>query len=276
MEHQTAIAYGSSYSNRAWLGGDYVIIHEAAHEWWGNAVSVSDFRDIWLQEGFATYSEMLFAEYKMGYENSLLYARYFIAGSIRNKLPVVGPASVSYWNSRDNDVYNKGAMVLHTIRNVLNDSTLFFDILQTFYREHASLSHVTTSDFIEVVERKTGTDWDKFFEAYLYRREVPVLYWYYDSASLDQGYPTAERNVVPVIAAKWLNVPDGFSMPVEFYCKEENVSVRIEVTTKPTLFYFRDMTACSKLICNKRLSYFDAVTGTSVLAEARSSGGGDQ
>ena len=182
MEHQTAIAYGSSYSNRAWLGGDYVIIHEAAHEWWGNAVSVSDFADIWLQEGFATYSEMLFAEHKMGYDNSLLYARYFIAGSIKNKLPVVGPANVSYWNSRDNDVYNKGAMVLHTIRNVLNDSTLFFDILQTFYREHASSSHVTTADFIEVVERKTGTDWDKFFEAYLYRREVPVLYWYYDPA----------------------------------------------------------------------------------------------
>ena len=167
-------------------------------------------------------------------------------------------------------------MVLHTIRNVLNDSTLFFDILQTFYREHASSSHVTTADFIEVVERKTGTDWDKFFEAYLYRREVPVLYWYYDPAGIDEGYPTAERNVVPVIAAKWLNVPDGFSMPAEFYCKEENVTVRIEVTTKPTLFYVGNMTACSKLICNKRLSYFDAVTGTSVLAEARSSGGGDQ
>ena len=276
MEHQTAIAYGSSYANRAWLGGDYVLIHEAAHEWWGNAVSVSDFADIWLQEGFATYSEMLFAEHKLGYENSLLYARYFIAGSIRNKLPVVGPANVSYWNNRDNDVYNKGAMVLHTIRNVLNDSTLFFDILQTFYREHASSSHVTTADFIEVVERKTGTDWDKFFEAYLYRREVPVLYWYYDPAGIDEGYTMAERNVVPVIAAKWLNVPEGFSMPAEFYCKEENVSVRIEVTTKPTLFYVGDMTACSKLICNKRLSYFDAVTDISVLAEARSSGAGDQ
>ncbi len=276
MEHQTAIAYGSGFSNRAWLGGDYVIIHEAAHEWWGNAVSVSDFSDIWLQEGFATYSEMLFAEHKMGYENSLLYARYFIAGSIKNKLPVVGPASVSYWNSRDNDVYNKGAMVLHTIRNVLNDSTLFFDILQTFYHEHALSSHVTTTDFKEVVERKTGKDWDKFFEAYLYRREVPVLYWYYDPAGIDEGYPTAEKNVVPVIAAKWLNAPDGFSMPVELYCKEENVSFRIEVTTKPTLFYFEDMTGCGKLICNKKLSYCDAVTDISVLAEARSSGTGDQ
>jgi len=65
-------------------------------------------------------------------------------------------------------------------------------------------------------------------------------------------------------------------MPVEFYCKEENVSIRIEVTTEPALFYFEAMTGCSKLICNKRLSYFDAITDTSVLAEARSSGAGDQ
>ncbi|MBS1231282.1 MAG: aminopeptidase [Bacteroidetes bacterium] len=213
MEHQTAIAYGSSFSNRAWLGGDYVIIHEAAHEWWGNAISVSDFGDIWLQEGFATYSEMLFAEHKMGYDNSLLYARYFIAGSIRNKFPVMGPLNVSYWNNRDNDVYNKGAMVLHTIRNILNDSTLFFDILQTFYREHAASSHVTTADFLEVVERKTGKDWDKFFETYLYRREVPVLYWYYAPAGKDEGYATAEGKAVPVVAAKWLNAPEGFILP---------------------------------------------------------------
>jgi hypothetical protein len=81
---------------------------------------------------------------------------------------------------------------------------------------------------------------------------------------------------VPVVAAKWLNVPDGFSMPVEFYCKDENVSVRIEVTTKPALFYFEDITTCSKLICNKRLSYFDAVTDISVLAEAGSSVTGDK
>jgi len=276
MEHQTAIAYGSGYSYRPWLGGDYIIIHETAHEWWGNAVSVSDFSDIWLQEGFATYAEMIFAEYKLGYDNSLLYARYYIAGGIRNKLPVVGPKDVSYWNNRDNDVYNKGAMVLHTLRNVLNDSTLFFDILQTFYREHAASSHVTTADFIEVVERKTGKDWGKFFETYLYRREVPLLYWYYGSVSKGEGQDTVNRKVMPVIAAKWMNVPDGFSMPVDFYCKEENVSVRIEVTTKPTLFYLEDLTACSKLICNKKLSYFDAVTDVSVIAEAESSVPGDE
>lgn len=271
MEHQTAIAYGSGYSNRAWLGGDYIIIHETAHEWWGNALSVSDFSDIWLHEGFATYSEMIFAEHKLGYDNSLLYARYFIAGLIKNKLPVVGPPDVRYWNKSDNDVYNKGAMVLHTMRNVMNDSTLFFDILQTFYREHAVSSHVTTADFIEVVERKTGKDWGKFFEAYLYSREVPVLYWYYSPVDKEAHYGNLDRKDVSVIAAKWLNVPEGFSMPVDYYCKEQNIYVRIEVTAKPTLFYFDDMTTCGKLICNRRLSYFDAVTDINVMTEAGSS-----
>ena len=247
MEHQTAIAYGSSYSDMPWLGGDYIIVHETAHEWWGNAVSVSDFSDIWLQEGFATYSEMIFAENKMGYDSSLFYARLVLAGTINNKLPVVGPRDVSYWDYKDGDVYGKGALILNTIRNIVNDSTLFFDILQTFYREHAASSHVTTSDFIEVVERKTGKDWTRFFEAYLYSRDVPVLnlyFGYYDNDSGDN-----DRTNVPFVAAKWTHVPAGFSMPVTLDCKDGNASETIEVTTKPTIFYIKDMPSCHQLTC---------------------------
>ena len=270
MEHQTAIAYGSGYTNRGWLGGDYVIVHEAAHEWWGNAVSVSDFRDIWLHEGFATYSEMLFAESTLGYENSLLYARYNIAASIKNRFPVVGPAGVSFWNNKDNDVYNKGAMILHTIRNIVNDSTLFFDILQTFYSEHAAASHVTTEDFIRVVESKTGRDWRNFFEVYLQRREVPVLHWYFSPAGIEGASGPPTGNGGPVIAAKWTGVPEGFSMPVDLFCKEQNVTITIEVSTKPELFYNEALSKCTRLICNRRLSYFDPVTVKGVLHEAGS------
>ncbi len=276
MEHQTAIAYGSGYSNRGWLGGDYVIVHEAAHEWWGNAVSVSDFSDIWLHEGFATYSEILFAESTLGYENSLLYARYYIAASIKNRFPVAGPAGVSYWNSGDNDVYNKGAMILHTIRNIVNDSTLFFDILQTFYSEHAAASHVTTEDFIRIVERKTGKDWHDFFEVYLYRREVPVLHWYYSPAGIDGAAGSPSGNGGPVIAAKWTGVPEGFSMPVELFCEEQNVTIRIDVSTEAELFYDEALSECARLTCNRRLSYFDPVTVKSVLLEAASYGRGTE
>jgi len=270
MEHQTAIAYGSGYSNRAWLGGDYIIVHEAAHEWWGNAVSVSDFSDIWLHEGFATYSEMLFAESTLGYENSLLYARYNIAASIKNRFPLVGPAGVSFWNDSDNDVYNKGAMVLHTIRNIVNDSTLFFEILHAFYSEHAAGSSVTTEDFIRIVENKTGKDWHDFFEVYLHRREVPVLHWYYSPAGIEGAAGSAPGNGSPVIAAKWTGVPEGFSMPVDLFCKEQNVTITIEVSTRPELFYDEALSKCSRLICNRRLSYFEPVTVKSVLHEAGS------
>lgn len=270
MEHQTAIAYGSAFSNRPWLGGDYIIVHEAAHEWWGNAVSVNDFSDIWLQEGFATYSEMLFAEYKLGYENSLLYGRYNIAAAVRNRFPVVGPTGVSYWNDSDNDVYNKGAMVLHTIRNVLNDSTLFFDILQSFYSEHAAGTHVTTEDFIEIIERKTGKEWRNFFEVYLYGRELPVLHWYFRPAVNVDSVGSSAGNEGPVIAAKWMGVPEDFSMPVDLFCKETGVTVRIEVTTTPSLFRDERLIKCKKPTCNRRLSYFDSVLDRSVLDEAGS------
>ena len=268
MEHQTAIAYGSGYQNVSWLGGDYIIVHETAHEWWGNAVSVSDFSDIWLQEGFATYSELVFAEKMKGYDTSLMYANYWLASTVKNKLPVVGPKDVSYWDYNDGDVYGKGALILHTMRNIINDSTLFFDILQTFYSEHAAKSHVTTADFKEVVERKTGKNWDKFFEAYLYRRKVPVLKWYF--GSYDFGKETGNSNgiTVPFVAAKWINVPEGFSMPVTLNCKDSKASDIITVTTDAKVFYLKRFATCDQLSCNLKRSYFTTEWGSDILSEA--------
>jgi aminopeptidase N len=267
MEHQTAIAYGSGYSNMPLLGGDYIIVHETAHEWWGNAVSVSDFSDIWLQEGFATYSEMVYAEKKKGYDSSLIYARYWLGSTINNKLPVVGPKDVNYWDYKDGDVYTKGALILNTIRNIVNDSVLFFDILQTFYFEHAALSHVTTSDFKKLVELKTGKNWDKFFEAYLYNRKIPFLKWYvgYYQNDKDQSNKTSEK--IPFAVARWINVPEGFSMPVTIDCSEGGDSETIQVTTSPEVFYLRGLKTCSAVICNKRQSYFGDAIDPGVLKE---------
>jgi aminopeptidase N len=269
MEHQTAIAYGSEYMDLPWLGGDYIIVHETAHEWWGNAVSVSDFSDIWLQEGFATYSEMIFAEKMKGYDTSLVYASYWLAATIKNKLPLVGPRDVSYWDYRDGDVYGKGALVLHTIRNVINDSTLFFDILQTFYREHAAKSHVTTADFKEVVERKTGKNWDRFFEAYLYTTKVPVLKWYYGSYIPKSKDGHSNGHAVSFVAAKWANVPEGFAMPVSLNCKTLNSTETFNVTTSATLFILKKLSSCEELSCNLRRSYFVAETSPDILSEAK-------
>jgi aminopeptidase N len=267
MEHQTAIAFGSGFYNDRWLGGDYIIVHEAAHEWWGNAVSVSDFSDIWLQEGFATYSEIVFAEHKLGYNASLLYAGYRLAGMVNNKLPVVGPHGVNYWDHKDNDVYNKGALILHTIRNVVNDSAVFFDILQTFYREHSAGSHVSSEDFIEVVERKTGADWSKFFEAYLNSREIPVLEWYFGIYEGDKSQDSSKMKKIPFFLAKWSHVPDGFNMPVILTGNDCEASVTFNVSTKPEVCLLPEMDSCSALSYNKRYSYFNAIENTGLLKE---------
>ena len=268
MENQTAIAYGNGYKDIPMLGGDYIIIHETAHEWWGNAVSVSDFSDIWLQEGFATYAEALYCESKKGYDTSLVYINFWLASTIRNKFPIVGPRNVSYWDYRDGDVYGKGALILHTIRNVINDSTLFFDVLQTFFREHSAGSHVTTEDFKEVLERKTGKKWDKFFEAYLYRREVPVLKWYYGSRYPGPDKNGIRRNPTAFVVAKWTNVPEGFSMPVTLNCRDSRASETINVTTRASLSYLGKFSSCDRLMCNRKRSYFTAVTEADLLREA--------
>ena len=167
MEHQTAIAYGSGFKNRGQIK-DYIIVHETAHEWWGNALSVADFRDVWLHEGFATYSEAVFVEEYYGYNSYLNYMRsiYF---TIMNRKPVRGPEGVYYWNYKDGDLYMKGAATLHALRSQMQNDKLFFEILSTFYSENIG-KIVTTEQFISLVNQKTGKDYQPLFTQFLDNR----------------------------------------------------------------------------------------------------------
>ncbi|MEL6533860.1 MAG: M1 family metallopeptidase [Bacteroidota bacterium] len=114
MEHQTAIAYGNGYENDLNANTDYIILHETAHEWWGNSVTAEDLADVWLQEGFATYAEALYLEDMLGedaYDSHLFLYRL----TIKNKYPVVGVRDRRWFHFRKNqDVYTKGAWILHT------------------------------------------------------------------------------------------------------------------------------------------------------------------
>ena len=114
MEHQTAIAYGNGYKTNLGLF-DYIILHESAHEWWGNSVTVPDYAEVWMHEGFATYSEALYYEKLKGHEGYLRYMKLY-AMFIKNKRPVVGPHDVNYWDYKDVDVYMKGAINLAHIK----------------------------------------------------------------------------------------------------------------------------------------------------------------
>lgn len=175
MEHQTAIAYGNKFKNN-YLGFDYIILHETAHEWWGNSLTAYDLADGWLHEGFATYSEAIYVEEKYGRQQYLDYMKIY-RWSIINRRPLVGPYGIRYFNYKDGDIYTKGAWVLHTLRETIANDSVFFDIIKTFATRYR-MKNVRSQDFIAVVNEKTKTDYSWFFAQYLNNRFIPVLEYY--------------------------------------------------------------------------------------------------
>ncbi|MEW6468081.1 MAG: M1 family metallopeptidase [Bacteroidota bacterium] len=198
MEHQTAIAYGNGYKNdfNGWF--DYIILHETAHEWWGNSLSASDLAHVWLQEGFATYSEALYVEHIQG-KNAYLDYLYWQRMTIKNKRPLIGPMGRKYFSYKDGDVYMKGTWTLHTLRSVIADDPLFFDIIKTFHVEN-SMKQVTSDAFIALVNKKTGKDYSWFFKQYLSKRKAPFIEYCYAGGKLYY---------------RWKNTDSDFVMPVE-------------------------------------------------------------
>jgi aminopeptidase N len=179
MEHQSCIAYGNEYKSGYRgkdLSGtgfdfDYIIIHESAHEWWGNAITTNDIADMWVHEGFATYSEALYVECMHGHEAYLKYINSEKKG-VKNQEPVIGNYDVNQPGSRD--MYPKGALLLHTIRSILNNDTLFFDVikgLQVKYRYQT----VNSSDVEKYISEKSGIDLSQVFNVYLREKSIPKL-----------------------------------------------------------------------------------------------------
>jgi aminopeptidase N len=209
MEHQSAIAYGNGYKNQFGYAFDYIILHETAHEWWGNSVTASDLADGWLHEGFATYSEALFVEHKYGkekYEDYLLNQRLFII----NRRPVVGQKGIRYFNYRDSDIYMKGTWILHTLRNSINNDSLFFDIIKTFATRYYR-SQISSQQFIDLVNEKTGQNYSPFFSQYLNNRFVPELEFYEDGEYLYYRWKKTNTGFNLSIRAKGLKDGDAFA-----------------------------------------------------------------
>jgi aminopeptidase N len=181
MEHQSATAYGNQYLN-GYLGGDisgsgwglkwdYIIVHESGHEWFANNITTKDIADMWVHEGFTTYSEVLFTEYYYG----KIAATEYVSGlrkSIGNNVTIIGSYNVNKEGS--GDMYAKGANMIHTIRQIINNDSLFRKILRglnkTFYHQ------TTTSREVEsFISRESKIDFSKVFDQYLRSAEVPVL-----------------------------------------------------------------------------------------------------
>lgn len=188
MEHQTAIAYGSTFENNE-LGYDWLHFHELAHEWWGNLVTVPDWRHFWIHEGTAIYAEALYAERLGGPDAYRGYLRSK-RGLIRNRRPVVPGETVdtqqAHFGTRagDNDVYYKGGWFLHTVRYAIDDDEAFFRALRRMAYPSPELEEVTdgshtrfatTDDFRRILEAESGQDLGDLFRLYLYQPHLPRL-----------------------------------------------------------------------------------------------------
>ncbi|NJK87019.1 MAG: M1 family metallopeptidase [Bacteroidales bacterium] len=216
MEHQGAIAYGNNYENKnnqyVHKEYDYIVVHETAHEWWGNSVSAADMADMWIQEGFATYAELLFMEKRFGHEDYLKE----VAGKmieIFNFWPLVQNRGVNENTFASNDVYTKGAILLHNLRCTMNDDSLFFKLIKDFAVKYKKRV-VTSNDFIEMVNSYSKKDYTSFFNKFLKETGLPVLEytWKKDGENL-------------VLKFRWTEVMDGFEMP--FSLRYGNHSIRL-------------------------------------------------
>lgn len=143
--------------------GELVVAHEMAHQWFGNSVSVENWDDIWLNEGFASYAEALWVEYIDGGAAFRSYLRDFYMTARRSDVLPGAPTLTSLF---DGAVYHRGALTLHALRVQVGDE-VFFDILRT-YSEEFRYGNAATEDFIAIAERVSGQDLGELFDAWLF------------------------------------------------------------------------------------------------------------
>ncbi|MGD9486940.1 MAG: M1 family aminopeptidase [Calditrichaceae bacterium] len=222
MEHQTCTSLGSINSSNGYYSVN-LIVHELAHQWWGDMVTCADFKNIWLNEGFATYSEALYWEAIGGfdrYQAEIDGNAYYGGGTIF----VADTTSVSrIFHSGLS--YNKASYVLHMLRHVVGDSS-FFSILKTYYEDpRHQYSTVKTPQFQELCETVSGMDLEKFFQQWIYGEYYP--YYSYGWRADNQG-----DNYKLTLEIKQIQTNTGlFTMPVD---------IEITTTSGTELFVVKD------------------------------------
>jgi aminopeptidase N len=207
MEHQSAVTYGNRFANgyleRDWTGVgistkfDFIIIHESAHEWFGNAVSAADRSDMWIQEGWTTYLECLYVEYTFGHDDYMKYTNAYKT-KIQNRLPIIPKRGINA--TPPQDMYFKGALFLHTLRSIVNDDKKWWAMIRDFYQMF-KYKNIITEDMVTFFNRRTGRNLTPIFDQYLRRAAIPVLELNFSD---DKG----------TISYRWNVDEPGFAMPV--------------------------------------------------------------
>lgn len=174
MEHQSGIAYGNHYQN-GYNGTfftkinkkfDFIIIHETGHEYWGNNVTMDDLSEMWIQEAFCTYTELLYIEKRFGKKYTNDYVNYW-KSMVKNDEPLVNKRFSNQVPTTD--IYYKGALLIHTLRNKVNDDKLFFKLLKEFQEKYV-YQNVDKWDFIFLFEAQTKLDMRDIFDMYLHEK----------------------------------------------------------------------------------------------------------
>lgn len=206
MEHQSAIAYGNHFEN-GYLGRDlsesgwgmkwdFILIHESGHEWFGNSITTKDVADMWVHEAFTSYSETLHTHQLFGKEAGNDY----VIGTrvkIENDIPMIGVYGVNQEGS--GDIYYKGANMIHTFRQLLEDDEKFRQILRGMNEEFYHQT-VTTKEIEDYMSQMSGIDLTEFFNQYLRTTMIPTLEYKINGNE---------------ITYRWINVVEKFDMPVK-------------------------------------------------------------
>ena len=172
MEHQTVVAYGALFTDND-FGFDDLLLHEVAHEWWGNKISVSDWADFWIQEGFATYSEAIYVLDTLGEARYLDYMAR-LRQRIDDRHPMVRGEDLTSSQAYSGDIYFKGAWVLHSLKWLLGDEA-FFTVVWRFSNDpEFAYGLVSSQALAELVFEVSGREIGWFWRRYLYRAEEPV------------------------------------------------------------------------------------------------------
>ncbi|MDF1543816.1 MAG: M1 family aminopeptidase [bacterium] len=205
MEHQTMTSM---------TGGTFgfslpVVIHEAAHQWWGDMITCESWPHIWLNEGWASYAEAVFYLQKFGWAD---YHSYMNGMAYSGGGTIYISDTTDVWNIFSTIVYDKGAWVCHMLRGVLGDS-LFNEGVNAYYNSQHQFAAATTEDFRDVFEQATGVELDWFFEDWIYgtyRPDYVLSYW-------EEPADSTGFDLYVHVRQKQTTSPNVFRMPVDLY-----------------------------------------------------------
>ncbi len=214
MEHQSSVTYGNQWkkgylgkdlSGTGWgLKFDFLLIHESGHEWFANNITYKDIADMWVHEGFTSYSENLFLDYHFGKEAAEAYV-LGLRKNIKNDKPVIGTYNVNAEGS--GDMYYKGSNLLHTIRQLVHDDEKWRQVLRGLNKDFYHQT-VTTAQIENYISEKTGLKLQTVFDQYL--RTIMI--------------PTFEYKIeADVFKYRYTNVVDGFTMPLRVFINDKEV-----------------------------------------------------